>query len=202
MVRSVIYIITQSRWYRRSRLGSNRFILCPPPSAQGWKSHKPHCNPKSSVKVILLPVDSKEPQLIDLELERKPPKDGRPAYDISVHGLDKLMGPGNQFTSNFAVESDGAEGPSLVEKGYSLIIAYRDAFMIDGSEENQCVADITLGYGRCYESWRGPLVIIKEKRDPKSKTWGRATSYEDISLSDMGPAVKFLLEWGGPRYYG
>jgi hypothetical protein len=166
-----------------------------------WPLHKTICKtftalpsqPSPSHKLaILFPVDSKDPQLIWIECERRRDEDGV-AYDMpdtQPHlGIENLD-PEYRDTSEFKNITRN------VLRGYSLsntvqIIA-RETFLFDGSAPNVCVRYTTKGQLR--HDWRGPIVVMRQPGTAIDPLF-----YEDIKAGDLRVAVDYFLSYGrGP----
>lgn len=150
---------------------------------QDWKRHKRECSPDGSFRAIFLPVNSTEPQIVTL------------GYNTSST-IGSLLGrPGDPFMGPkfdlILVTTDGTNGPPLEEKGYTLTIYCRAGARNDGSPVNECVHH--LAGKSSLRSYRGPMVVVREKRDPN--IWfGGPRGKEHMKLSDLGPIVKYFQQ--------
>jgi len=138
---------------------------------------------------ILCPVDSKDPQLIWIQCEKRVDDEDGIAWEtpdtqyvLNVEHLDPMYLDAREFKY---IKRNVLRG---IDLSYTVQIIGRETFLIDGSTPNVCVRHITKE--RMRHDWRGPIVIMRQPGtavDP--------LSYEDIRAGDFRVAVDYFLSY-------
>lgn len=73
-----------------------------------------------------------------------------------------------------------------MKEGYSIQLAFRDAFLADGSTINRSLMESVKTSGTVHYEWRGPIVAMRQ-------TW--RDSYEDITLADFRHVIDHVVTY-------
>ena len=164
-----------------------------------WPLHKTICKtfatlpsrPSPSHKLaILLPVDSKDPQLIWIKCERHVDDEDGVAWEmpdtqhlLQIENLDPKYQHAREFIS---IKRNVLRGFNL---NYTVQVIGRETALIDGSAPNVCVRHTTKG--QTTHCWRGPIVVMRQP--------GTAIDplvHEDIRAGDFRVAIDYFLSYG------
>ena len=167
-----------------------------------WKIHKIFCalhpfpcKPAGRyVTAMLLPEKEKQPRIVHVELETHQDEDG----DTYVMPCVRPF-LGEAFSRS--LQSDLLPGYPMRHLTQPIHVAHRDAFLIDGSAENSCVANL---FGALYNGeslgashaslWCGPLVAFKSMPTP---TIGPMDpEFVDLEMADLHDVLEFLRQYG------
>jgi len=125
---------------------------------------------------IFFPVNEENPKLIWINIlvtsAATSTEHGSVDFN-SLLGSDLVLGityrPANLFR-HFALDC-------------TLAVFHRDAFVFDGSKDNQSIRSLTGGL--MYREWKGPIAVMRLRgRDPKQ--------YSDVTLGDLRHAVDYF----------
>lgn len=164
-----------------------------------WPLHKTICKslttlpprPSPSHRLaILFPVDSKEPQLIWINCERRIDDDDGIAWEradtdsiLKTKNVDPQYGNSREYKP---ITRNALRGFNL---SHTVKVICRETFLIDGSTPNICVERTTRG--KMTHDWRGPIVVMRQPGtniDPRF--------YEDMRAADLRVAVDYFLSYG------
>ncbi|PQE19782.1 Zinc finger MYND-type protein [Rutstroemia sp. NJR-2017a BVV2] len=164
-----------------------------------WPLHKTICKafttlplrPFPSHKLaILLPIDSKDPQLIWIKCERCVDDEDGIAWEnpdtqhlLEIENLDPEYHAARQFLK---IKRNALRGFNL---SYTVEVIGREAALIDGSTPNICVLHNTKG--QTTHVWRGPMVVMRQPGTAIDPLF-----YEDIKASDFRVAIDYFLSYG------
>ncbi|CAM6122071.1 unnamed protein product [Calypogeia fissa] len=153
-----------------------------------WPTHKLLCRSFSDFRTppgptfkraILFPVSEKTPKFIWLKILREYDEEDGYAYDSPQ--LKGLLGAGDPISSRVYVQKNILRNRTLDN---TIVVACRDAFLIDGSLPNQSIRHATRGEHA--HRWAGPMVVFQlvglDNSDPRSLCC-------DITLADFRHAV-------------
>ena len=157
---------------------------------QDWKAHKIFCalhpfqsapGMERSVQAVLLPENDKAPCVVQVPLKEF-------HHDGMTHFLpDVTPFLGDMMTGD--IRSDFLPQQPFAHLRHTLHLNFRDAFMMDGSEENACIAKLLSNeFPACM--WRGPVLVMKSKggqMDPH---------YVDMKMQDTRDIVEFIHQYG------
>ncbi|KAJ6191974.1 hypothetical protein J3E72DRAFT_380368 [Bipolaris maydis] len=177
---------------------SFHFVLLPTCQKGDWALHKTICKifttlpsrPSPSHKLaIFFPVDSKAPQLIWIECERRVDEEDGVAWEspdtqklLELENLDPKYRGAREFKKITRAKLRG------FNLSYTVEVILRETGLIDGSTRNACVQHITKGRKR--HDWRGPIVVMRQP--------GTAIDplvYEDINARDLRVAVDYFVSY-------
>ena len=167
---------------------------CSPECQQtDWPVHKLLCKafktlaqrPGPSYKLgILFPVDEKIPKLRWNNCEPRYDEEEGMAFESAK--VSQLLGDDNPFPEDIPISQSKLRSFNL---GRTILVSGRETFLIDGSETNQSVVQLTRG-AMCHD-WRGSFVALRQQ--------GRSTDptfYEDMTLADFRHVVDYFLSYG------
>ncbi|KAG7446185.1 uncharacterized protein BT62DRAFT_932550 [Guyanagaster necrorhizus] len=143
---------------------------------QDWPAHKTYCKRVSDAgtnifDAILFGVNETKPRLIKL------PWYGR------WHNLD--MEPWfkgrDSFIRTYYVQTFGANGPVL---HHTLAVCFDDNFMINGSQINRCIQNVT--FGNAGHPWAGNILALRVEGF-------RSDWYSDTVMEeDLAPLARYF----------
>ena len=146
-----------------------------------WPAHKLLCKtfntiaprPGPSFKLaVLFPSDQISPKLIWVGCERKE--------------VSHLLGNDDPFLERKPMTRNIFRGFGLE---CTLEVICRETFLVDGSETNQSVIQVTRG--AMGHDWRGPIVVF---RQPEARIGSLVSG--DMTLADFRHAVDYFLSYG------
>lgn len=180
-----------------------------------WRIHKTVCpslkemppRPTPSHKLgILFPVQSRIPQLIWYESERKVdvwggPAEGEPEAEeeraeFDIAKLGSVMGDDKPPVQYMPFQINPVK---RFELDHTLNLVCREEHGIDGSKLNRCI--LKLAKDKTPHNWRGPVVALRQV----GVGYQPYSIYEDITLADLHHAVAYFSTYGAGfnnnRYY-
>ena len=127
-----------------------------------WPLHKLLCAHFSSFdtlsrptnehfKAFFFPVDDKKPKVFWLHCKWRNDDDG---VKFQHPEFGSLLGP-DAFPSNTSVQRNPVLKRDLSD---TIIVCYRDTFLVDGSKANSSIAGINATKPGQYHDWRGPVI--------------------------------------------
>ncbi|KAK0431333.1 hypothetical protein EV421DRAFT_175504 [Armillaria borealis] len=157
--------------------------------AQDWPSHKTYCKRVSDAgtntfDAILFGVNATKPRLIKIPWSYGPVDE-----DDVGEWQDLDMEPwfkGNEsFRRIYYVQKFGINGPSLP---YTLAVCFDDDGMINGSQLNRCIQNVTAG--NAGHSWLGNILALRA--EGLNSDW-----YHDAVMEeDLAPLVRYFEDYG------
>lgn len=178
-----------------------------------WRIHKTVCRslkdipprPTPSHKLgILFPVESRVPQLIWYESERKVDVwgvsvEGEPEEEEEEEGaefdiakLGSVMGDDKPPVQYMPFQINPVK---RFELDHTLNLVCREEHGIDGSKLNRCILEMTKD--KTPHNWRGPVVALRQV----GVGYQPYSVYEDITLADLHHAVAYFLAYGANNRY-
>lgn len=157
---------------------------------------------------ILFPVESRIPQLIWYESERKvdvwevpvvgepeeeeeeEEEEGRAEFDIAKLGF--VMGDDKPPVQYMPFQINPVKRFAL---DHTLNLVCREEHGIDGSRLNRCILEMTMD--KTPHNWRGPVVALRQV----GVGYQPYSFYEDITLADLYHAVAYFLAYGANNRY-
>jgi hypothetical protein len=163
-----------------------------------WPLHKKICKSFTTIPTrpsylhrlsILLPVDSKDPQLVWVKCTRHKNDDDGISWESPE--TQSLLDSENLNTRHGDRRESRKIRRSNVREfnlSHTVEIIVRETGLVDGSKSNACVQNITKG--QMIHDWSGPIVVMRQP--------GTAIDplvYEDIRPGDLRVAVDNFLSY-------
>jgi len=163
-----------------------------------WKTHKWFCRlapfpddapttpgRATGIVGILLPASAKEPELVEVPWKEVVDEDDGQVFHYP--NVEEFLGAG--FIGE--IRSDYLPSRPFAHLPHSLHLKFRDRFMVDGSEENRCIANL-LGEERSElaAAWRGNIVVLK------AVGGGNDPHFVNMGLRDTHDIVEFIFQYG------
>lgn len=143
----------------------------------------------SHKNAIYFPTDSTTPIFIWIDCVTRIDDDTGLTYESSI--LAALISPDHPFETYMPIGRNPARDRDLPN---TLELAYRETFLIDGSERNQSIANSIRDTGVTSHDWRGPLVAMKKKGPGIDPLF-----YTDMTMEDFRDTVDYLSSYNTPR---
>lgn len=141
---------------------------------------------------ILFAPNELEPRMIKIPWRWHLDEDDPPYYRFRKL-LDR---PWNKCYRDMRIQTQGQLGPPL-PNGRQLQLFYNDAFLIDGSPFNQCVANVTKG--RAPHTWADGIFVVR--REAGASQFASDAGYEDAVMDeDLGYVIQYLEDYGKYRF--
>jgi hypothetical protein len=126
------------------------------------------------------------PRLVWIECELKEDDEYEGALPYEYSHVHSLLGTDEPFPERKPITRNIFRGFNL---DHTVEVVCRETFLIDGSEKNVCVGELTKG--AMHHDWRGPIVILSKPgtaMDPRI--------HQNITLLDLRIAVDYFLTYG------
>lgn len=141
--------------------------------------------PIELIKGYLFREDATTPELVDVEVEKRPdePGDlGERAYDSPDAGILNLFQiSDSEFPLSSSTFASSRNDPS------QLIVYYADDFLMGDYMLNRCVVELTKG--KASHPWAGPMLLMKLSPHSDDR-------FKDVDAKGLASAVKFLSTYG------
>ncbi|KAL7625809.1 hypothetical protein AAE478_005032 [Parahypoxylon ruwenzoriense] len=164
-----------------------------------WPSHKLLCAAFSNfdissrptaehLRAIFFPVDEEKPKVIWLLCKwHEDDEEGGGGWFQFPDSESLPLGP-DTFPSRAAIQYNPVLKRNLSD---TISVAYRDAFLVDGSKPNNSVAAITNTKPGWHHDWRGPIVAYG-----KVGLGIDQTTCRDLDMNDFRHIADYFLSYG------
>lgn len=165
-----------------------------------WPSHSLLCSQyaahtdrpgPSHKRAILFPPNETKPKFTWIECTTVQDDDNGTRWqksNVRQH-LGGKLGPYDAFPETKPIRRNILRDRDLAD---TLVVACRDAFLIDGSKLNKSIVKAT--HGAAAHTWKGPIVAMK--RAGVSIWNSDSAPYLDIDMRDYRDVVNYFISYG------